>query len=45
MAIPPAAERFEVQRAHASITTVDAAHDIDTTHPGAVTAVIERATR
>ncbi|HSZ41454.1 MAG TPA: alpha/beta hydrolase [Trebonia sp.] len=45
MAIPPAAERFEAERAHATITTVDSAHDVDTSHPGAVTAVIERAAR
>jgi pimeloyl-ACP methyl ester carboxylesterase len=45
MAIPPAAERFEAQRAHAVISTVDSAHDLPTSHPGAVTVVIERATR
>jgi pimeloyl-ACP methyl ester carboxylesterase len=45
MAIPPAAERFEAQRAHAIISTVDSAHDLPTSHPGAVTAVIERAAR
>jgi pimeloyl-ACP methyl ester carboxylesterase len=44
-AIPPAAERFEAQRAHAIITTIDSAHDVLVTHPGAVTAVIERAAR
>jgi len=44
-AIPPAAERFEAQRAHAVISTVDSAHDLPTSHPGAVTAVIEHAAR
>ncbi|HEY1620678.1 MAG TPA: alpha/beta hydrolase [Streptosporangiaceae bacterium] len=45
MAIPPAAERFEAQQAHAVITTVDSSHDLPTSHPAAVTAVIERAAR
>jgi pimeloyl-ACP methyl ester carboxylesterase len=44
-AIPPKAELFEAQRAHAIISTVDSAHDLPVTHPGAVTAVIERAAR
>jgi pimeloyl-ACP methyl ester carboxylesterase len=42
-AIPPAAELFEARRAHAIISTVNSAHDVLVTHPGAVTAVIERA--
>ncbi len=45
MAIPPAAERSEAQQAHATISTVDSSHDLPTSHPGAVTAVIERAAR
>lgn len=45
MAIPPAAELFEAKRVDATITTVDSAHDLPTSHPGAVTAVIERAAR
>jgi pimeloyl-ACP methyl ester carboxylesterase len=45
MAIPPAAERSEAQQAHAVISTVSSSHDVDTSHPGAVTAVIERAAR
>jgi pimeloyl-ACP methyl ester carboxylesterase len=46
MAIPPAAERYEAEQAHAvSITTVGSSHDLPTSHPGAVTAVIERAAR
>jgi pimeloyl-ACP methyl ester carboxylesterase len=44
-AIPPAAERFEAQRAGATITTVNSAHDLPTTHPAAVTDVIEHAAR
>jgi pimeloyl-ACP methyl ester carboxylesterase len=42
-AIPPAAELFEARRADAVVSTVDSAHDLPTSHPGAVTAVIERA--
>jgi pimeloyl-ACP methyl ester carboxylesterase len=45
MAIPPAAERHEAEQAHAVITTVNSSHDLPTSHPGAVTAVIERAAR
>jgi pimeloyl-ACP methyl ester carboxylesterase len=45
MAIPPAAERSEAQAAHAIISTVSSSHDLPTSHPGAVTAVIERAAR
>jgi pimeloyl-ACP methyl ester carboxylesterase len=44
-AIPPAAELFEAKRAGAVITTVNSAHDLPTSHPAAVTAVIERAAR
>lgn len=44
-AIPPAAERFQAQRAGATIYTVNSAHDLPTSHPDAVTAVIERAAR
>jgi pimeloyl-ACP methyl ester carboxylesterase len=44
-AIPPAAERFEAQRAGATISTVNSAHDLPTSHPATVTAVIERAAR
>lgn len=43
MAIPPAAERYEAEQAHAIIITVNSSHDLPTTHPAAVTAVIERA--
>jgi pimeloyl-ACP methyl ester carboxylesterase len=42
-AIPPAAELFEAQRAHATISTVNSAHDLPSSHPAAVTTVIERA--
>lgn len=45
MAIPPAAERWEVQRAGATIYTVPSAHDLTTSHLGPVTAVIEHAAR
>jgi pimeloyl-ACP methyl ester carboxylesterase len=45
MAIPPAAERSEAQQAHAIISIVSSSHDLPTSHPGAVTAVIERAAR
>lgn len=45
MAIPPAAETFEAKRVHATITTVNSAHDLPTSHPAAVTAVIEHAAR
>jgi pimeloyl-ACP methyl ester carboxylesterase len=44
-AIPPAAELFEAKRAGATISTVDSAHDLPSSHPGAVTAEIERAAR
>jgi pimeloyl-ACP methyl ester carboxylesterase len=44
-AIPPAAELFEAKRVDATITTVNSAHDLPASHPGAVTAVIERAAR
>jgi pimeloyl-ACP methyl ester carboxylesterase len=45
MAIPPAAERSEAQQVHASITSVSSSHDLPSSHPAAVTAVIERAAR
>jgi pimeloyl-ACP methyl ester carboxylesterase len=44
-AIPPAAERWEAQRAGATIYTVDSAHDLPTSHPAQVTQVIEHAAR
>ncbi|MFB9689093.1 alpha/beta fold hydrolase [Amycolatopsis plumensis] len=44
-AIPPAAERFEARRAHASITEVDSPHAIASAAPGAVVDAIHRATR
>jgi pimeloyl-ACP methyl ester carboxylesterase len=44
-AIPPAAERFEAQRAGATIETVNSAHDLPTSHPAQVTQEIERAAR
>ncbi|WP_439382913.1 esterase/lipase family protein [Amycolatopsis lexingtonensis] len=44
-AIPPAAERFEARRAHASITEVDSPHAIAAAAPDAVVDVIHRATR
>ncbi|HET6704780.1 alpha/beta hydrolase [Amycolatopsis sp.] len=44
-AIPPAAERFQARRAHASITEVDSPHAIASAAPGAVVDVIHRATR
>jgi pimeloyl-ACP methyl ester carboxylesterase len=43
MAIPPAAERWEAQRAGATIYTVRSAHDLPTSHPAQVTEVIEHA--
>jgi pimeloyl-ACP methyl ester carboxylesterase len=45
MAIPPAAEQFEAQRAGAHISHVNSSHDLPFSHPGAVTAVIEQAAR
>jgi pimeloyl-ACP methyl ester carboxylesterase len=44
-AIPPAAERFEAQRAGATVYTVNSAHDLPTSHPAQVTQVIEHAAR
>ncbi|MEV0069621.1 MULTISPECIES: alpha/beta fold hydrolase [unclassified Amycolatopsis] len=44
-AIPPAAERWEAQRAGATVYTVNSAHDLPTSHPTEVTQVIERAAR
>ncbi|HEY1664689.1 MAG TPA: alpha/beta hydrolase [Trebonia sp.] len=45
MAIPPSAERSEAEQAHAIISTVSSSHDLPASHPGAVTAVVERAAR
>lgn len=42
-AIPPAAELFEAKRAGATVSEVRSAHDLPTTHPDAVAAVIEQA--
>ncbi|WP_410631413.1 alpha/beta fold hydrolase [Amycolatopsis sp. cmx-4-83] len=44
-AIPPAAERFEARRAHASITEVPSPHAIASAAPDAVVDVIHRASR
>ena len=44
-AIPPAALQFMAQRAHATITTIDASHLSLISEPGAVTRVIEQAAR
>ncbi len=44
-AIPPAALQFMAQRAHATITTIDASHLSLISQPGAVTRVIEQAAR
>jgi pimeloyl-ACP methyl ester carboxylesterase len=41
--IPPAAETFMAQRAGATISTVDSAHDMPVTHPRQIVSVIERA--
>ncbi len=43
--IPPAAERWEAQRAGATIYTVNSAHDVPTSHPNQVADVIEHAAR
>ena len=42
-AIPPAAEKFMAQRAGASVSTVNSAHDIPVSHPQAIVSVIEHA--
>lgn len=43
--IPPAAQEFMAQRAHAHVTKVAASHSVAVSHPGVVTSVIERAAR
>lgn len=43
--IPPAAERFMAQRAHAHTSEVDAPHDVLLTNPSTVSHVIEQAAR
>lgn len=43
--IPPAAETFMAQRAGATISTVDSAHDMPVSHPEAIVSVIKRAAR
>jgi pimeloyl-ACP methyl ester carboxylesterase len=44
-AIPPAAERYMAQRAHATTVELDGPHLIAVSHPEKVTQVIERAAR
>jgi pimeloyl-ACP methyl ester carboxylesterase len=44
-AIPPAAQEFMAQRAHATVTEINASHLSLISHPGEVTAVIEEAAR
>ena len=41
--IPPAAQEFMAQRAHAHITKIAASHSVAVSHPGLVASVIERA--
>ncbi|WP_329533628.1 alpha/beta hydrolase [Streptomyces sp. NBC_01450] len=41
--IPPAAQRFMAQRAHAHTVEIKASHAVSVSHPGAVTRVIEQA--
>jgi pimeloyl-ACP methyl ester carboxylesterase len=41
--IPPAAQRFMAERAHAHVTEVAASHSVAVSHPGTVTDVIEQA--
>jgi pimeloyl-ACP methyl ester carboxylesterase len=43
MAIPPATERFMAKRAGAHTTEIASSHDVPVSHPGAVSAVIEKA--
>lgn len=43
--IPPAAERFMARRAHATIYTVNSAHDMPVSHPRTIVSVIEHAAR
>ncbi|MFJ7949669.1 alpha/beta fold hydrolase [Streptomyces sp. NPDC096354] len=44
-AVPPAAERFMAHRAHAHTIEIDAPHGAQLTNPGAVTHLIESASR
>ncbi|AVH57403.1 MULTISPECIES: alpha/beta fold hydrolase [Streptomyces] len=41
--IPPAAQRFMAQRAHAHTVEIKASHAVSVSHPGAVTRLIEQA--
>jgi pimeloyl-ACP methyl ester carboxylesterase len=43
--IPPAAQRFMAQRAHAHTTEISASHAVSVSHPTAVTRIIEQAAR
>ncbi|MFG2480370.1 alpha/beta fold hydrolase [Streptomyces fagopyri] len=43
--IPPAAQRFMAQRAHAHTVEIKASHAVSVSHPGAVTRLIEQAAR
>ncbi|MFE3410538.1 alpha/beta fold hydrolase [Streptomyces mirabilis] len=43
--IPPAAERFMANRAHAHVSEVNAPHDVLLTQPSAVTHLVEQAAR
>jgi pimeloyl-ACP methyl ester carboxylesterase len=43
--IPPAAQEFMAQRAHAHVTEVAASHSVAVSHPDAVSDVIEKAAR
>lgn len=43
--IPPAAQRFMAERAHAHVTEVPASHSVAVSHPGTVAQVIEQAAR
>jgi pimeloyl-ACP methyl ester carboxylesterase len=43
--IPAAAEKWEAQRAHAHITTLNSAHDVTASHPYEVAGTIEHAAR
>ncbi|MFE3271106.1 alpha/beta fold hydrolase [Streptomyces sp. NPDC059215] len=43
--IPPAAQRFMAERAHAHTVEIKASHAVSVSHPGAVTRLIEQAAR
>ncbi|WP_329323454.1 MULTISPECIES: alpha/beta fold hydrolase [unclassified Streptomyces] len=43
--IPPAAQRFMAERAHAHTIEIKASHAVSVSHPGAVTRLIEQAAR